>query len=137
MISKVGWVLHRPALFPILSARFSREGAEKQIQEFLRSLRRRARITPGTLDILMRLYYTQRSRRSYRSAPAEIRRAFDRRIIGSCARNVLGGFGGRPAGTPHGLVPRTVHRRQAFPPAGLGYAPGLASRERLHWLRAS
>jgi len=51
MVDKVNEVLRRPMLFPFLSARFSPEGVEKQIQEFLRFLRRQARTTPGTLDI--------------------------------------------------------------------------------------
>ena len=51
MIDKVDEVLRRPALFPFLSAHFSPEGVGKQVQEFLLSLRRQARITPGALDI--------------------------------------------------------------------------------------
>lgn len=51
MLSKVGEVLYRPALLPFLAARFSSEGVERQIQAFLQSLRRQARITPGALDI--------------------------------------------------------------------------------------
>ncbi|MDE2797475.1 MAG: putative toxin-antitoxin system toxin component, PIN family [Gemmatimonadota bacterium] len=51
MIDKIDEVLHRPALFRFLSARFSPDDVGEQIQDFLRSLRRQARITPGVLDI--------------------------------------------------------------------------------------
>lgn len=51
MIDKIDDVLHRPVLFRFLSARFSPDGVGEQIQDFLRSLRRQARVTLGVLDI--------------------------------------------------------------------------------------
>ena len=51
MLAKVGEVLQRLALLPFLTARFSSEGVESEIQNFLRSLRHHAQITPGTFDI--------------------------------------------------------------------------------------
>ena len=51
IMDKINDVLHRPVLFPFLSARFSSGGVEKQIEDFLHALRRRARITLGVLDI--------------------------------------------------------------------------------------
>ena len=51
MIAKIDEVLHRPTLLRFLVARFSPDGVEKLIRDFLRSLRRQARVTPGILDI--------------------------------------------------------------------------------------